>query len=418
MVHQIVVGLGFGDEGKGRVVDYLCKQSPKKAVIRFSGGPQAAHNVITPDGRHHTFAQFGSGIFHGVPTYLSHYMLVNPFNLMREYEALKEKVDHDPLERLWISADAAVVTPYHRLANRLRETQRGEGRHGSCGQGIGETQMLKNEQIVLQIDDLMFSDVCSRVLRQIEKRYVTEFGDDFKPDWDLEDVVDQYFEIAQKLQIDYDGSKLSELLDSGDCVFEGSQGVLLDEWYGFHPYTTWSTTTPANALKLLRSRGHDGRVIGVTRSYMTRHGAGPFPTEVEETMDESHPELHNGTGEYQGAWRRGHLDLMLLRYAAQACEQLDEVAVTHLDTFTEYAVTGYNGVNVLPTKDFYSKPLDDLDYQALVTDFLLQAHSPFDVEIPHDTEDLLYMIADAVAAPITIAAYGPTSVNTLELHLS
>ena len=146
MTHAIVVGLGFGDECKGATVDWLCATNDIKAVVRFNGGPQAAHNVITPDGRHHTFAQFGSGTFHGVPTYLSRYMLVNPFNLVNEAEHLADLGVVDPLRMVWIDQNALLVTPYHRHANRLREDARGASRHGSTGQGVGETRAYAIER--------------------------------------------------------------------------------------------------------------------------------------------------------------------------------------------------------------------------------------------------------------------------------
>ena len=116
MTHKIVVGLGFGDECKGATVDWLCATTDVEAVVRFNGGPQAAHNVITPDGRHHTFAQFGSGSFHEIPTYLSKYMLVNPFNLLVEAEHLAELGVMDPMSLVYIDQDALLVTPYHRRA--------------------------------------------------------------------------------------------------------------------------------------------------------------------------------------------------------------------------------------------------------------------------------------------------------------
>src|SRR5262245_24772133 len=136
----IVVDLGYGDAGKGGVVDYLTHARAAHAVVRFNGGGQAAHTVVTPDGRRHTFAQFGSGSFvPGVTTFLSRFMLVDPLALLREAEGLAAVGVPDALDRLAIDREALVVTPLHAALNRLRELARGEGRHGSCGLGIGET---------------------------------------------------------------------------------------------------------------------------------------------------------------------------------------------------------------------------------------------------------------------------------------
>jgi adenylosuccinate synthase len=141
--HVVVVDLGYGDAGKGTVVDWLCSRAdagPVHAVVRFNGGAQAAHNVVTSDGRHHTFAQFGSGSFiPGVRTHLSRFVLVDPLALAGEAAHLASLGVRDALDRVTVDRDALLATPYHRAANRARELARGDRRHGSCGMGIGET---------------------------------------------------------------------------------------------------------------------------------------------------------------------------------------------------------------------------------------------------------------------------------------
>jgi hypothetical protein len=145
--HVIVVDLGFGDAGKGTVVDWLCSRAGERrgaalprTVVRFNGGAQAAHNVVTPDGRHHAFAQFGSGMFTpGVRTHLSGFVLVDPLALAAEAAQLASAGVAGALDRLTVDRDALLTTPYHRAANRARERARGAARHGSCGMGIGET---------------------------------------------------------------------------------------------------------------------------------------------------------------------------------------------------------------------------------------------------------------------------------------
>ena len=119
--HLAVVDLGYGDAGKGTVVDALCASGPVTAVIRFNGGAQAAHNVITPQGRHHTFAQFGSGTFQGVPTHLSRFVVVDPLALAAEAAALG-----NPFHLLTVDGDALLATPWHRAANRDRERRRAQ----------------------------------------------------------------------------------------------------------------------------------------------------------------------------------------------------------------------------------------------------------------------------------------------------
>src|SRR5688572_10036886 len=130
----LVVGLGFGDEGKGTIIDYLARRYRAHTVIRFNGGPQAAHHVVTADGRAHCFSQFGSAtLIDGVCTYLSRFMLLDPLALINENYHLKQLGITDGLKRLTIDKDSLIVTPFHKLINRMQEIARGDKRHGSCG---------------------------------------------------------------------------------------------------------------------------------------------------------------------------------------------------------------------------------------------------------------------------------------------
>src|ERR1700683_294605 len=180
--HRIVCGLGFGDEGKGAVTDYLCSQDsadPAHAVVRFNGGAQAAHNVVTADGRHHTFAQFGSGSSTpGVRTHLSRFMLVDPLALAAESAHLASVGVGDALGRLSIDRDALLTTPYHRAANRAREKARGQDRHGSCGMGIGETARyaLENPGDAPRAADCSAPRTLARQLARLRDRLAAHLG--------------------------------------------------------------------------------------------------------------------------------------------------------------------------------------------------------------------------------------------------
>ena len=418
MTHYIVVGLGFGDEGKGRTVDYLCSREEIKAVVRFSGGAQAAHNVVTPDGRHHTFAQFGSGTFHQVPTYLSPYMLVNLYNLWNEYEALLNKVSFDPMDIHFIHEHAPLITPYHRYANRLREKKRGAQRHGSCGQGIGETQSMMLDGLVLRMSDLVSVRRAEYILSKIRNTYVDEFGIEFLNGVESPEKIARDFVTYDRYLNKYDDKHFEKLLDSGSVVFEGSQGALLDEWNGFHPYTTWSTTTPHNAKVLLQ--GYDYKVIGVTRSYMTRHGDGPMPSRIDgNTVMEMWPEPHNTFNDFQGGFHRGALDLVLLRYAATVCGEIDEICVTHLDRPYPTVIQTYWDDDTLraPSAPLGEERLLELsDRTAILRDIYIHSRGLGSAEV-RDEAHLLELISDAIGAPVTITCHGPTYEETRVLQL-
>lgn len=431
--HKVVVGLGFGDEGKGTIVDYLTSIKEYEWVVRFSGGSQAAHNVVRPDGTHHTFAQFGSGTFNGCGTVLSRFMLVNPFNLVKEADALEDKGITRPLDSMVISGKALMITPWHAEINRIEEIRRGDKAHGSCGQGIGVAQKFaidypdmafRMEDLYLDHDSFVAKAMIVRVLLDAEygvptkaerKEYAKRHPDDV-----LRRRPQNLASLYEFLMKDYDLQIVTDnvipiLIEEFNCVFEGSQGVLLDEWQGFHPYTTWSTTTPQNALQLLSEASvdvdKDVEVIGVTRTYHTRHGAGPFPNEIEDSAAEF-PELYNGTGIYQGSWRVGALDYGLLRYAVEAAGRIDSLAITHMDM---------NRVFATPDDflyDILAYGSGDLEYQEELTNELLSVKLDRDDVVEMNTQDASYYIQMMCGAPVSIHSYGPRTDQKVALRFA
>lgn len=450
----IVVDLGFGDAGKGSIVDYLCRKRNVSAVVRFNGGAQAAHNVVTPDGRHHTFAQFGSGSFvPGVRTHLSRFMLVDPVSLVNEARHLMELGVPNPFHLLSIDKSALVVTPFQKAANRIRETLRGTNKHGSCGMGIGETMAdsIAFPKSAVRVGDLANQVVLARKLTEIQELKRDEFrlslpeltafphlrnesilfSDGKAP----EEWAATFSEFAKRFRV-VSGEYLKDLSALGDLVFEGAQGVLIDEWHGFHPYTTWSTTTFANALELLEGIGYDGQIekLGVLRAYFTRHGAGPFPTE-DAGLTLALPDKYNGNGRWQGSFRVGWFDMVLAKYALTVSGEPDSLAITNLDRFANVRnpkiCIGYDvpqgvittsdreGV-VFAESDFMNservetfKPkhsLTDLGYQEKLTRILKSIIPAYQVA-PENNVQYLRMIEQMIGAPVVIASYGPTALD-------
>jgi len=332
-MHSIVIDLGFGDAGKGSIVDALARWNHNtSAVVRFNGGAQAAHNVVTDDGRHHTFAQFGSGTFvDGVRTFLGPEFMLNPSNLWREAEAL-DFFSLEPMKRLSIHPDALIITPYHQLLNQKTAA------HGTTGQGIGETMkdsLLFDDSQVIRARDMLDGRSLVRKYMSIKARKI---GEATKRGVSLltpgGDVPDKEF-FMRCMWIASMGcvrDNLRELAADGHLIFEGAQGVLIDQDLGFHPHTTWSDTTHRNAVRLLRSLGPDvgWYTIGVMRAYQVRHGAGPFVTEKRVPAAEP----HNRSDGWAGEFRTGHLDLVALRYALSVCPAV-ALALTHMDKVSD-----------------------------------------------------------------------------------
>ena len=333
----LVAGLGWGDEAKGATVDALCRNLPVDVVVRYNGGCQAAHNVVTPDGIHHTFSQFGAGMLANamVRTHLSRYVLVEPLAMMREAEALGQ-LTPDVWERTTVDGDAVIVTPFHRRLNRLRERARGAGRHGSCGRGISVAREmdLKYPDDVLRARHLRDKDAREGFSRLVYSYSILageirgfEVNLGIEPSTvriqDIQELWDQYKAWPARV---VDGLEPAERM-----VFEGAQGVLLDEKHGVAPYNTWTNTTFENADTLLDEMGVTDRMrIGCLRSYATRHGAGPMPTE-DESLSGVLPEPHNTANEFQGAFRMGRFDWEATRRAVEIAGGIDGLAVSHLD---------------------------------------------------------------------------------------
>jgi adenylosuccinate synthase len=225
-------------------------------------------------------------------------------------------------------------------------------------------------------------------------------------------VADAFRAWARQVTITRDGYLARLLRGPGSVVFEGAQGVLLDEWRGFHPYTTWSTTTFENAEALLREAGAGGEALrlGVTRAYMTRHGPGPFVTE-DPTLEL--PEPHNHTGQWQGPVRAGHLDAVALRYAVEACGGVDAVALTHLDTAREHAgelriCRAYQVAGRGLTDRLVPGPHRDLCYQERMTSMLMAAR-PLYGTAPSSDRDWCDAVAEIAGAPVALRSYGPAA---------
>lgn len=419
MKHTIVTGLAFGDEGKGTIVDYLARQATKPLVVRHNGGSQAAHNVITPEGQHHTFSQFGSGTLAGALTHLSQFTILNPLNMMEEAKAL-EALGERPFNTTTIAEGALIITPYHIAANRMREDHRGDARHGSCGQGIGETveSAMRFPGSALRAADLGSLPAILdkfKFWRRVKRLEMEALGintagtifDDPSSEF-LKGAARLLYRTSQNLNVVED-DWLQQQFDDHDVIFEGAQGVLLDERLGFHPHTTWSNTTSHNARLLLG--GRDAYHLGVTRAYTTRHGAGPFVPDMGSLGHLMFPEEHNGHGEYQGDFRIGAFDFVSLTYAIDSLKalghQIDGLAMTHLDRIGEEVPACWSWHHSSSGTITESLEIRNGVSTADHLTSLAKASNPIFRSV--ERRDFLEMVETELRSEIVIESFGPTA---------
>jgi adenylosuccinate synthase len=419
-----VVDAGFGDAGKGLVTDFLARSLQARLVVRFNGGAQAGHNVVTPDGRHHTFSQIGAGSFvPGVRTHLSRRVIVHPTALLVEAERLAAKGVDDALSRLTVSDAALVVTPFHQAACRVRELARGGGRHGSCGVGVGEVMRdaLAHPDSPLRAKDLAAPSALRPRLARIQERLRASLADlrsgappealaelrVLEDSGFLDAWIDATRPFAARARVSGDEVVRDALRAGERVIFEGAQGVLLDEDWGFHPHTTWSRCTFANADELLHDVGEPTRAyrLAVARVFAHRHGPGPLPT--ESAIGAAWEEPHNVDGPWQGPFRVGWPDLVMARYARRISEGFDALALTHLDRLPARGAwrvaASYDGG---ASTEWPVTPPHDLELREESTRRLGRVEPDY-VEV--DAGDVVDALAEAYGAPVRLASRGPTA---------
>lgn len=346
---NIVVGLGYGDEGKGLMTDYLCANSIKPLVIRFNGGHQAGHTVWIKDGFRHMFSSFGSGTLRGVPTYWSRFCLFSPAYMIHELKTLPVT------PTLYLDADCEVTTHYDVLYNRAIEKSRGHNRLGSCGVGIGATVDRTNSGLSLKVNELADIFTVKDKLLQIRNYYENIFERDTgfsfslfthdEQDLAFEKSVNTLYRLAYEgiIQIVEENHFFNNVINKWESlIFEGAQGILLDQNYGHRPYITKSNTTSRNAIQLIDTYLDKLQVKTtvnyVTRAYHTRHGAGPFHQHTSQLKLHNNRFETNGNNKYQGEFFTSYLNMDLMNYAI-ACDKNyssdahQELTITCLDHF-------------------------------------------------------------------------------------
>ncbi|MGC9375183.1 MAG: adenylosuccinate synthase [Bacteroidales bacterium] len=416
---DVLLGLQWGDEGKGKIVDVL---APKYNVIaRFQGGPNAGHSLEFNQIKHvlHTIP---SGVFNpNTINIIGNGVVIDPVIFMEEIHELK-KLNVDIQKNLFISKRAHLILPSHRILDAASEASKGKTKIGSTLKGIGPTYMDKTGRNGLRIGDIInpgFNDkyeFLKNKHREILKQYDFEYNlTAYEEKW-LQGI-----ELIKQFKLIESEHLINQYLEDDQSVLaEGAQGTLLDIDFGSYPFVTSSNTICAGACTGLGVAPNKiGNVIGIFKAYCTRVGSGPFPTEMENSEGERLRKQGHEFGATTGRPRRcGWLDLPALKYAVML-NGVTELVVTKADV-----LSGFDTIKVCTHYILNNKTVDFLPYE--VNEPLQPVYKEFKgwkeditkiksfTDLPEAFKSYLQFIEDEITVPIKIISVGPNRDETIQ----
>jgi adenylosuccinate synthase len=421
MAVDLLLGLQWGDEGKGKIVDFLT--SKYNIIARFQGGPNAGHTLKFENTKHvlHTIP---SGIFHkNAQNLIGNGVVIDPIILMQELEGL-DKLDVNYQNSLFISRKAHVILPTHRMLDAASEASKGKAKIGSTLKGIGPTYMDKTGRNGLRIGDLEQKDWKDRYrkLRDKHQSIITKYNVDL--DMDLDQMESDFFEAVENLK------KLT-FIDSEEFVFkaqdagkkilaEGAQGTLLDIDFGTYPFVTSSNTTAAGACTGLGVAPNQiDAVFGIFKAYTTRVGSGPFPTELFDEVGEKMAKNGNEFGATTGRPRRcGWLDLVALKYSVRIN------GVTQLMMMKGDVLSGFDKLKVCTAYEYKGERITHFPFD-VNSDLVKPIYEDFEAwqediseldeaeDLPKAFQNYVDFLERELKTPIKIVSVGPDRKQTI-----
>ena len=418
---DVLLGLQWGDEGKGKVVDVL---TPRYDIIaRFQGGPNAGHSLEF-NGIKHVLHTIPSGIFHeGKMNIVGNGVVIDPITIKKEIDALI-KMGVPVAERMMISRKAHLILPTHRLLDAASEAAKGKEKIGSTLKGIGPTYMDKTGRNGLRVGDVE-SVNCKEKYNFLKEKHVQLLAQMEYEITNLEQLEKEWFEGLETLKsIPFCDSEhyLNKALAEGKKILaEGAQGTLLDIDFGSYPFVTSSNTVTAGACTGLGLPPTAiGNVFGIFKAYCTRVGSGPFPTELDNEVGQKLRDIGREYGATTGRPRRtGWLDIPALKYACMVN------GVTHLIMMKADVLSDFETIQVADKYTYDGAEIDYLPYDVL-SNKIKPVYSSMkgwkvDVtgvrttaEIPVELENYIQDVENKTNLPVSIVSLGPDRVQTIE----
>ncbi|MDD2792642.1 MAG: adenylosuccinate synthase [Sediminibacterium sp.] len=410
---DVILGLQWGDEGKGKIVDYFAPNYD--VVARFQGGPNAGHTLYV-DGKKMVLHQIPSGIFHqDKVNIIGGGVVLDPVTLKRECDAVAAH-GIDVRKNLFISERTNIIVPTHRALDKASELSKGESKIGSTLKGIGPAYMDKTGRNALRVGDMLNRNFTSQYIKLRLKHQ--KLLDNFHFIEDISAWEEEFFEALEflkTLNVVNGEYFVNNAISQGKKVLaEGAQGSMLDIDFGTFPFVTSSSTISAGVCTGLGvSPKQINEVMGVTKAYCTRVGSGPFPTELEDETGEELRKIGNEFGATTGRPRRcGWIDLVALKYTCMinGVTQIVMTKADVLDAFKDLKVcTAYN-INGKETREVpfqmsgvqINPVLESFKGWNIDTTQLKKA-----AELPEDMNSYIRFINEYVGAPVKFVSNGP-----------
>ncbi len=420
----IILGTQWGDEGKGKIVDWMTNRVA--AVVRFQGGHNAGHTLII-DGKKTILRLIPSGIMHdGVVSMIGNGVVLSPVALMAEINELVAN-DVPVFERLRISSACNILLPYHVAIDKARELALGKEAIGTTGRGIGPCYEDKVARRGIRVVDLLHPDQLKEKIKKLSDLHNFQLTEYYKqPALPFDDVIEDLLKLAEEIKpmVSDVSNLLAQLRTMGkSIIFEGAQGTLLDVDLGTYPYVTSSNTT-AGAASTGSGFGplYFDEVLGVTKAYVTRVGAGPFPTELNNEDGAMMAKRGNEFGSVTGRARRcGWFDVVAMRRSIQA-NSLSGIILTKLDVLDEFELIricrGYRLNNeMISTLPFDPNLLAQCE--PVYEDIPGWKSSTFGVkkyaDLPEAAKSYIKRLEELLEVPIIIISTGPDREETIIL---
>lgn len=420
MKADVILGLQWGDEGKGKIVDFLAPDY--EIIARFQGGPNAGH-TLEFEGNKHVLHQIPSGIFRDhSKNIVGNGVVLDPVIFKKELEGLAP-YGVDLKKSLYISKRAQLILPSHRLLDACYEQAKGAQKIGSTLKGIGPTYQDKIARLGLRVGDIILPDFNSRYKKLVEQHesILKSYGFEY----DLEEVEKPFFEALEFFKtlnlVDTEFLINESLKINKKVLAEGAQGSLLDVDFGSYPFVTSSnTTTPGVCTGLGIAPARIGKVYGIFKAYCTRVGSGPFPTELEDEVGELLRKEGNEFGSTTGRPRRcGWLDLPALKYAIMinGVTDLIMMKVDVLNVFKEISVCTQYELEDGTQTDKMPFDLCQETVKPILKTFKgweqsLEKCEDFQ-DFPNELKDYIYYLESELEVPIRIISAGPDRKQTI-----